>query len=135
MLEFLPRPLYRRLYASGFPAFVARAGIAWRFLWNRSTERDGYDLTRAGEEVTGIYGFDCVSVADLVECLEDRHGPLDDERRDVAKSALERVVSKWDSSGDARGALLDWAEDKFREYCEQDGIVLPDLYEDEGEAA
>lgn len=121
MLEFLPGPLYRRLYASGLPRLLARAGVAWRFLRCRSTPDDGYHLVVAGERASGFYSIRSTDLASMIEAIEDRFGQLTPEQEERARGALLRAIEKWDWYDDGRSDLEDNAIVRFIEWSEHVG--------------
>lgn len=113
------------------PSTAERAGIAWRFLRGRSTEDDGYYLTRAGEDASGIYCWDAASVRDVIETLEERFGELTPDQKQRAANALERTVHKWDSAGEERGYVIDGAVDRWIDWTHQAGETLHDSWNEE----
>lgn len=127
----LPRPLYRRWYASGIPAFLSRAGISWRFLRGRSVAEDYFPLVSAGEDASGFYAIRSTDLDSMVEALEDRFGDLTEAQKDRARNALKRTIEKWDWYDDGRSDLEDAAIERFIEWSRQDGDVLHDSWEEE----
>lgn len=106
-----------------------RYATAWRYARRRSTLTDGYNLLHDAERIVGIYSLESLSVQSTTDLAVDRYG---EEHRDaleeLTERACDRVVSKWNSSGEAVNAAEGWACDLVAEYAAEQGLKLTDSW-------
>ncbi len=105
-----------------------RIGRGMRYALGRSTLMDGYDLKRAGEALTGIYGLEEISVDGLVASASCRWKDFP-ELEALADDAAAHVAYRWNSTGDVVAAAEDWAMNLIAEHAAERGIQIEEIDE------
>jgi hypothetical protein len=132
----LPLPVLRLFGRSRYRLLsrLRRPGEGWRYANQRMTHDDADTIRYECQLVGGMYPLECFTYIDVLGSATERFGDTP-ELPELVRRACEHVASKWCGTGDTTGAARDWAMDLMQEYAAQDGIVLRDAWNDDGQVS